>query len=162
MAIQEDLIKFCKFLQENEGKKIRAEKRLDGEKTALKKKKSEIKELEESCKKLQNHFTILDNKLKALKPYEDYLELVKTASQDQQYQEIKEIKKRHDTLHKSQLQLNKGYAEITKKYDDLRIESVQYEKDINNDIMQLNNEIKDLTKKLDVKFSIDFIIIIYK
>ena len=82
------------------------------------------------------------------------MEFVKSSSQDQQYQDIKEIKKRHDTLHKSQSQLNKGYNEITKKYDDLRIESVQYEKDINNDIMQLNNEIKDMTKKLDVIYMI--------
>jgi hypothetical protein len=45
MQIQEDLIKFCKFLQDNEAKKNRAELRLQQESKAREAKEKEIGEL---------------------------------------------------------------------------------------------------------------------
>jgi len=36
-------------------------------------------------------------------------------------------------------------------YEKLKVESTQYEKDKNHEILQLNNDIKDLTKKLEDK-----------
>jgi hypothetical protein len=40
---------------------------------------------------------------------------------------------------------------MEKEYERLKIESMQYEKEKNHEILQLNNDIKDLTKKLEEK-----------
>lgn len=40
---------------------------------------------------------------------------------------------------------------MEKEYERLKYESMQYEKEKNHEILQLNNDIKDLTKKLEEK-----------
>ena len=62
-AIQADLIHFCSFLQENEAKKIRAEKRLVDERNARKAKEEEIETLNESIKKLNLIQSLLETKV---------------------------------------------------------------------------------------------------
>lgn len=42
---------------------------------------------------------------------------------------------------------------MEKEYEKLKYESAQYEKEKNQEILQLNNEIKDLQKKMEEKSS---------
>ena len=90
LAIQEDLIKFCKFLQENEGKKNRADKRLQEEERARIQKEIEISELKAQQEELLNQQAKLEKKVKALKQYEEYLDAVIKANPDQ-YNDVTEI-----------------------------------------------------------------------
>ena len=62
MQIQEDLIKFCNFLQDNEAKKKRAETRLADERKMKESKEREIQELTQQLQDLQRHQQRLDKK----------------------------------------------------------------------------------------------------
>lgn len=62
MQIQEDLIKFCSFLQDNEAKKKRAETRLTEERKMKELKEKEILELNQQLQELQRHQSRLEKK----------------------------------------------------------------------------------------------------
>jgi len=148
LSIQEELIKYCKFLQENDAKKARAEKRFQEEKEARLKKQQEISGLEEQLQDLQKNSSKLDKKVQALKKYEDYLESVIKAHPDQ-YSDQGELLKRHEILEKSNKTLRDKQADLEVELERLRIDAAQFEKQKNEEILTLNNELATLTKDLD-------------
>jgi len=150
LAIQEELIKYCKFLQENDAKKARAEKRYQEEKEARLKKQQEIASLDEQLQDLQKNSSKLDKKVQALKKYEDYLESVIKAHSDQ-YSDQGELLKRHEVLEKSNQTLRDHQMKLEEELERLRIDAAQFEKQKNEEILTLNNELASLTKDLDVK-----------
>lgn len=149
MAIQEQLIRFCKFLQENEAKKNRADRRAQEEERLRDQKQKEIDALRMSCADLQRQQDKLDRKVRALKKYEDYLENVKNSNQDQ-YNDPGEIIQRYKTLIKSNEHLVRDHSNLEQEFEKLKIECTTFEKEKNHEILQLNNEIKDLQKLLEV------------
>jgi len=148
LAIQEELIKYCKFLQENDAKKARAEKRYQEEKEAREKKQSEIGALDSQLQDLQKNSSKLDKKVQALKKYEDYLESVIKAHPDQ-YQDQGELLKRHEILENSNKNLRDQQMKLEEELERLRIDAAQFEKQKNEEILTLNNELATLTKDLD-------------
>ena len=149
MNIQEELIKFCKFLQDNDAKKVRADKRYEEEKKAREQKEKDILDLNQQHQELQRYASRLDRKVTALKKYEEYLDLVYKNNTDQ-YTEIQDILTRYATLEKSNKSLTGNYAKKEQDLQALRNEAGQYEKEKMNEILLLNNEIANLQKKRDV------------
>lgn len=146
LQIQEDLIKFCRYLQENESKKTRAEKRfVDEQKTRLTK-EQEIRDLNLQLQELQRNSAKLERKVNSLKKYEEYLDLVYKTYPDQ-YTDMNEIINRYKQLETSNKTLETNHAEIEKKLEKLRNEAQYFEKEMTNEILQLNNDIATLQKK---------------
>jgi len=135
-------------LQENDAKKARAEKRYQEEKEARLKKQQEIGNLEEQLTDLQKNSSKLDKKVQALKKYEDYLESVIKAHPDQ-YSDQGELLKRHEILEKSNYTLREHQMKLEEELERLRIDAAQFEKQKNEEILTLNNELAGLTKDLD-------------
>lgn len=148
LAIQEELIKYCKFLQENDAKKARAEKRYQEEKDARQKKEQEIGSLQEQLLDLQKNSSKLDKKVLALKKYEEYLDSVIRAHPDQ-YSDQGELLKRYEILESSNQKLREDQTTLEQELEELRIVSAQFEKSRNEEILTLNNELASLTKDLD-------------
>lgn len=149
MAIQEQLIRFCRFLQENEAKKNRADRRAQEEERQRDQKQKEIDNLKIKCQELQRQQAKLDRKVEALKKYESYLESVIKSHQDQ-YGNAGQIIERYKTLIKSNDNLVRDHDELDQKLEKLKVECSSFEKEKNHEILQLNNEIKDLQKILEV------------
>jgi len=148
LAIQEELIRYCKFLQENDAKKQRADKRYTEERDARLKKQQEIGGLEDQLQDLQKNSSKLDKKVQALKKYEDYLESVIKAHSEQ-YSDQGELLKRHEILERSNITLREHQMKLEEELEKLRIDAAQFEKQKNEEILTLNNELAGLTKDLD-------------
>lgn len=68
-----------------------------------------------------------------------------------QYPEMSDILSRYQTLKKFNQNLLKDRDFMENEKENLKKESTTFEKDMNQNILQLNNEIKDLSKKLENK-----------
>ena len=93
LAMQESMITFSVFLQDNENKKKQADDKIKKE-TALKnEKEEEFKRKEKEFEFLRKKAQRIDRKKKALMKYEAYLEDVKNNSDE--FSEITDILNRH-------------------------------------------------------------------
>ncbi len=143
------MIRFCKFLQENEAKKNRADRRAQDEERIRDQKQKEIDSLKINYQELQRQQAKLERKVTALKKYEDYLDSVIKSNQDQ-YNDPGEIIQRYKTLVKSNDHLVRDHTNLEQEFEKMKIECSSFEKEKNHEILQLNNEIKDLQKILEV------------
>ena len=89
-------------------------------------------------------------KVAGLKMYEEYLERVIKANPDQ-YQDMGEVLNRYKTLIKSNDHLERDHRSMEQEYERLKQESTLFEKERNHEILQISNDIKDLTKKREEK-----------
>jgi chromosome segregation ATPase len=148
LQIQEDLITYCKFLQDNEAKKARAEKRYHEEHEARIKKEQDIELLNVQLQELQKNSSKLERKVQSLKKYEDYLDLVIKEHSDQ-YSDLGELLQRHFVLENSHKNLKKQQQDLENELERLRTEAAQFEKEKSNEILLLNNDLARLQKELD-------------
>ena len=144
--MQESMITFSVFLQDNEKKKnkandkIKSEKILKDEKVLeYERKKKEHTELEKKAKRIEL-------KKKALLKYENYLEEVQKSCSDE-FSEIPEILARYETLIKENIKLNENHKQLETKVLDMKESTTRYIKEKETEIMKLNNDIS--TKKTD-------------
>ncbi|KAF4706176.1 Coiled-coil domain containing 42, partial [Perkinsus olseni] len=96
MQLQHQLIKFNKFLQDNEGKRRRAEMRAGEESNQIKIKEGEIDDIERELEESRRMHRELQHEVVKNLRYEAYLELVKESSDE--YSEIQDILTRYRTL----------------------------------------------------------------
>ena len=78
-----------------------------------------------------------------MKKYEAYLESVRDRNPDE-YQELQDILSRYETLKRSNTSLTQNMKRLEKELEDLKNTVAKYEKDMNTEIMQLNNDIAQL------------------
>lgn len=103
------------------------------------------------CTEHQKTHAKLERKVAALKKYEDYLESVIRSNQDQ-YQNISDLISRYKNLNRANENLVRDQKNMEEELERLKIECANFEKDKNHEILQLNNEIKELQKNLEVIF----------
>ena len=139
-------------MQENEAKKNRADRRAFDEERIRDTKQKEIDELVVKCKELLRQQQKLERKVTALMKYEDYLQSVIKSNADQ-YEDPTAIINRYKTLVKSNDHLVRDHNNLEQEFEKLKVECSTFEKDKNHEILQLNNEIKDLQKILEVKLT---------
>ncbi|KAG0554300.1 hypothetical protein KC19_12G080900 [Ceratodon purpureus] len=144
LKLQESLIGFSRFLQENAVKKKRAEKKSADEIKSRLEKEQEIIQLEEALLKLKLHRSATLANLDRLMMYQKYLESV--VEKATQYHEINDLMIRHATLDASRQDLKEHLAMCTEHNDELRAEFQNYKKSTANEIMTLNNEVS-MTKQ---------------
>ena len=83
-----------------------------------------------------------------MKKYEAYLESVRDRNPDE-YQELQDILSRYWTLKKSNNKLTENMKSLEKELEDLKNTVTKYEKDMNTEIMQLNNDIAQLQQRFE-------------
>ncbi len=151
LRLQDSLIKFNKFLQENENKRTRAMKRCADECRIREAKEKEIANLKDLLSTKTNEERDLATKLERNKKYQHYLkcviEQVQVSSDD--YSEIQDILDRFQTLKTTNNDLLRQLQKNTKDHEAGRLSYTQFTKKSGNAILNMNNEIATLQKEME-------------
>lgn len=148
--LQESLIKFNKFLQENENKKNRALRRIVEERKLLEMKETEKRELEQKESNLLAEKSELDAEVSQHLRYKDYLDLVASTS-SKGSTEISEILNRYKTLKEVHRQLMDAQQTAEKSKEDLQREYIVSTKERTNKLLNSNNDISKLKEVLELE-----------
>jgi len=143
LELQESLIKFNKFLQENESKRNRALRRAADERKQQDAKDIEIQRYEQQLKEKLLEESLLKQELEKNLQYQDYLENV-CQSMSKYFPEISDILSRYRTLRDANMQLL-----ASKEQDDLERDMKErdfslFNKDKTNQLLNQNNEIAEM------------------
>lgn len=142
LELQESLIKFNKFLQENESKRNRALKRAAEEFKQRQTKESQIAQLEDQLKSKLREEAVLKEEVERNLKYQDYLEnVVQTMSKF--FPEISDILNRYKTLRDANMYLIDKHHTDESATDSLQREYLSYKKTKENLILNESNEIAD-------------------
>ncbi|KAF0698085.1 Aste57867_11271 [Aphanomyces stellatus] len=152
LELQESLIKFNKFLQENESKRNRAIKRASDEIKQRLAKEQDVARLKESLERFNEENEKLSNEVKKNLKYTRYLELVQeTVPED--YPEITDLVNRYNTLKDANRDLSENQKVHEKDNERKRLKFAMFTKERTNDILNFNNEIASLQKQLETRES---------
>jgi chromosome segregation ATPase len=149
LELQESLIKFNKFLQENESKRNRALKRASDERKQRESKDIEIKryELQLNDKILEEN--LLKNEVEKNLKYQEYLEnVVHYLSKD--FPEISDVLNRYKTLKDVNIDLNQKQREDDLETEKAQREFTSFRKANENVILNYGNEVAELQIRLEI------------
>jgi len=142
--LQESLIKFNKFLQDNDSKRNRAEKK---EKEEIKQriiKEQEIIKLFEELRKQKEKRQRMTNELEKMMKYSSYLESVLDVADE--FPEISDLLSRYDTLEAAHLDLISRSQQADQQQELQRFELQQFIREKSDEILAYNNKIAELQK----------------
>ena len=117
--MREQVLKFEKFIQENDAKRQRAELKAKQEKKIFEEKCKELGQLADNLEELQSQQKELESDLVTKSCYKYYLEHV-IEEADHGYEEMSDILNRYKTLNESNEDLMKNVQEQDKEVDRLR------------------------------------------
>ena len=149
LVLQESLIRFSKFLQENDSKRTRAEKKAIDEIKLRLSKERDIGDLSRSLAKLQAERDTTSEVADANLRYQKFLEVVLETSDE--YQEIGDLLMRHATLEATNNDLRQHARECAELNEQTRAELQAYTKSKADEILNLNNRISRLKKEMEGK-----------
>ncbi len=151
LELQESLIKFNKFLQENESKRNRAIKRAADEKKQRELKEVEITKLKQQYfEKMEEEEAMQEQVSKNIKYQQfltDVVEYVQGTSDD--FPEIIDLLNRHKTLKDANNDLTRRQVEHDIENEEKRQVFAQFTKERANEVLNKNNEIATLQKYLE-------------
>ena len=148
LELQESLIRFSKFLQENDSKRTRAEKKAIDEIKLRLSKERDIGDLSRSLAKLQAERDTTSEVADANLRYQKFLEVVLETSDE--YQEIGDLM-RHATLEATNNDLRQHARECAELNEQTRAELQAYTKSKADEILNLNNRISRPKKEMEGK-----------
>jgi hypothetical protein len=148
LELQESLIRFNKFLQENESKKNRALKRTAEEKKQREMKEIEISKLEDQLKKKIKEESMLKEEVEKNLKYQDYLENV-VQTMTKFFPEISDILNRYKTLHKANFDLTEKHHIDEGENDGIQQQYINYKKKKENQILSDSNAIAEMQLKYE-------------
>lgn len=156
--MREQVLKFEKFIQENDAKRVRAEAKIKHERKLYEEKCKELSSLNESIVELDINQTDLLSALAKKQCYKAYLERI-VEENDQGYEEMSDILNRHKTLLDANIDLMKHAQDQESNVDNirLRLQSFKTEKQnqllVNNSFFQQNQKelerMRGLVKKVE-------------
>lgn len=142
LELQDSLIKFNKFLQENESKRNRALKRATEERKQRELKEQEIERLEAQLRSKLKEETILKEELEKNLKYQDYLDnVVQTMSKF--FPEIPDILNRFKTLRDANSYLIEKHSHDEAAFDNTQKDFGGYKKSKENQVLNDGNTIAE-------------------
>lgn len=148
LELQESLIKFNKFLQENESKRNRAMKRSSEEKKQRELKEKEIERLKTQYATVKKDESQLKERVEKLLKYQDYLENVVLAM-SKFFLEIQDISNRYNTLKENNADLIKKHKLEEAQCDLIQRDYINLKKSSENKVLNSTNAIAELQLKLE-------------
>jgi chromosome segregation ATPase len=146
--LQESLIKFNKFLQENEAKRTRANKRAAEERTQREAKGGEITKLQAALQERIEEEKSMRAQLQTNEKYRRYLQSV-VEQGDNEFHEISDLLSRYKTLKTANSDLSghlrAGENDVRKTQNDY----THFKKETGNEILSYSNEIAGLQRALE-------------
>ncbi|ACO65370.1 predicted protein [Micromonas commoda] len=148
LELQESLVRFSKFLQENDAKRTAAERKAAEEIKLRLQKEMEIRELTRMQENLRNDLDDAKDEVGRNLRYERYLTTVLEAP-DGSYGEIQDLLNRHKTLRVTNEDLRARDAALNADADATRARLHAYTKRMTDERLNLNNDIAKLKKRLE-------------
>ncbi|KAK2177504.1 hypothetical protein NP493_594g00017 [Ridgeia piscesae] len=145
--LKESLLKFDKFLKENDSKRARAIKKANDERELKKAKEREIERLKDETAELVRGREKLQRKLEKHTIYHKYLDRVLESAEE--FHEIREIIARYDTLTATHLDLLTAENENQDRLESEKQNLMKYREEKNNEILGYNNQLAAIQTKLD-------------
>jgi len=146
--LQESLIKFNKFLQENESKRNRALKRAAEERKQRELKEMEIQKLESQLKSKLREESILKEEVEKNLKYQDYLDNV-VQNMSKFFPEIADILNRYTTLRNANSYLIEKHFMDEGANDNIQREYISFKKFKENQILNHSNAIAGMQLTLE-------------
>lgn len=147
LELQESLIRFSKFLQENDSKRARAEKKASDEIKSRLQKEREIEKLTEELEALKDEKETVHEVLERSMRYQQYLETVLEVADE--YSEVSDLLLRHATLLATNQDLKDHQRKCAELAEKIRTELQIYVKQKTDETLNLNNELARLKKELE-------------
>ncbi|CAF0779248.1 unnamed protein product [Brachionus calyciflorus] len=147
LQLKESVIKFDKFLKENDAKLQRAVKKAEDERELQKSKQKDIERLQIEIKLLSQLKDKLHKKVQKNHKFNRYLEQSVEALDE--FQEIREIIDRYETLTTNYKDLLDIEKENQERVNSKRKELNEYLEKKNFEILSMNNDLAELQAKLD-------------
>mmetsp|Transcript_41925 Transcript_41925/g.50804 ORF Transcript_41925/g.50804 Transcript_41925/m.50804 type:complete len:312 (-) Transcript_41925:960-1895(-) len=147
LELQESLIRFSKFLQENDSKRTRAEKKASDEIKLRSQKEGEIEQLNVTLGDLKGEKKTTSDVVEKNMSYQKYLETVLDVADE--YHEINDLLMRYATLEATNNDLREHAKECNSKNEETRAALQAYTKMKTDEILNLNNSISRLKKELE-------------
>jgi len=151
LRLQESLVKFDKFLKDNETKRARAMKRYVDEGKQCEVKEKELLVLQDVLDSKTNEEKEIKKKLEENTKYQEYLgsvvKYVEVLSDD--FRDIQEILDRYDMLKSANDDLWNKQRQDLKKHDQSRERYLLFMKCNGDKMLNMNNEIAGLQNKLE-------------
>lgn len=151
LKFQESLIKFNRFLQENENKRHTAIQRQSQDESEISAHRLEIENLkdlvQQKNKEEEKLRTLVNSHLK----YKHFLKKVVDLSQASsgEFSEIQHIIDRYHLLNSTNCELHTKIQNNTKEHEAMRFKYAQFMKYSGNDILAMNNQIARLQRELE-------------
>ncbi|KAJ3304228.1 Cilia- and flagella-associated protein 73 [Kappamyces sp. JEL0829] len=145
--LKESLLKFDKFLQENDAKRLRAVKKAIEERKVKDQKEQEISELKESQQRLIAKKDTQGDVIEKNMVFHSYLENL--LENNSEYVEVKDIISRFDTLAATNAELLERSRQAQEKTESDRQAFTISSEEKNNMILNCNNQIAKLQAKLE-------------
>jgi len=141
------LLKFDRFLKENDSKKARAEKKATEERVMIKQKESNITLMKDECVKLEIERDRLKKRSEKYNNFRNYLEKVLERSED--FSEPREIMTRYDTLITNLKDLTSSDLRNQHGIEREKQRFSKYLEDRSNEMLSCNNTLAQLQTRLD-------------
>ena len=142
LELQESLIKFNKFLQENDSKRNRAEKKQLDEKKQKQLKEGEIVRLHGEVQKQLEKRAQMVEEVKKMSQYQAYLDSVLEV--EEEYPEIADLLARYETLSAARDDLIKRQDSAADQNERERKELQEFMQERSDRILNYNNQVADL------------------
>ncbi|BDA40597.1 Coiled-coil domain-containing protein 42 homolog [Coccomyxa sp. Obi] len=148
LELQDSMIRFSKFLQDNEAKRVRAVKKVTDEKKMRESKEREIEEVQSSLEQVKTLTEKTREALQRFIRYEDYLENVLDSTEE--FHEIGEIMLRHATLQATNIDLMEQQQRVTDLAEHNRAELQGICKTKTANVLALRNKLQGLRREMDL------------
>jgi len=142
LALQESLIRFNKFLQENDSKRNRAEKKRADEAKQKTGKEAEIERLVKEVEKQKQKRGEMETEVRKMSRYQAYLDFVLEMEED--WPEIADLLSRYATLDAANKDLIERQDTASQENEDERHFLQQFIREKTDVILACNNKIADL------------------
>ena len=147
LELQESLVKFNKFLQENDSKRTRAEKKALAEIRLREQKEEEIEKIKEQMEDLKRQKVHFAEVLAKDMRYQDYLDRVLEVAEE--YPETNDVLMRYYTLRATNSDLVERARHCAQENEDLRQQLQKYTEEKTNEILGYNILTSTLQKQLE-------------
>lgn len=148
-GLQNDLVSFYKYIQENEIKRNRANKKALAEEKAKEERHAKIVELTISLKQLEQHKTGSIDRYRRYVRYHSYLQEVLDRSDNEEFQEAKDIILRYHTLDDNRRVLQRRKEQLEQTVSENKQKLSLKEKRNKNEEVALQYELSHLQNVLD-------------
>ncbi|RUS83165.1 hypothetical protein EGW08_009065 [Elysia chlorotica] len=145
--LKESLLKFDKFLKENDSKRARAVKKANDERELKRQKDREIERVKQETAQHLKQKEALGKKLEKYTIFHTFMDKVQEAGED--FHEIRDIITRWDTLNATHTDLLETEQKNQDRVENQRQELMKYMEEKENQVLNYNNQLSGLQTRLD-------------